>query len=133
MNMIQSRPPLIRHACITEQPGQVTCVAYAPILFSFRDMSFTLFFVSALGSGSISSNAAHTGTVMYQTPQGVVYATPTTAALSALPEGYILNLPQTPTAISLGQGQTDASGQQYITIPVPVSLASAQVNCRLDL
>ena len=35
---------------------------------------------------------------MYQTAQGVVYATPSSGTVSGLPEGYILNLPQS-TAI----------------------------------
>jgi len=37
------------------------------------------------------------GTVVYQTPQGLVYATPTKGVDSLSEGGYILNLPQTPT------------------------------------
>ena len=52
--------------------------------------------------------------MMYQTPQGVVYA----AAPSGmnLPEGYVLNLPQTPTlAIPQPQAVAGQDGQQAAT------------------
>lgn len=45
---------------------------------------------------------------MYQTPQGLVYAgTPTgTPGVAGLPEGFVLNLPQTPLpAVEQGQGE----------------------------
>ena len=45
-----------------------------------------------------SQGSSNTGAVMYQTAQGVVYATPSSGAVPGLPEGYILNLPQS-TAI----------------------------------
>ncbi|KAK3748816.1 hypothetical protein RRG08_065323 [Elysia crispata] len=57
------------------------------------------------------------GIVMYQTPQGVVYATPTQNT-----ERTIFNFQQPATAISMTPAE-QASGQQIITIPVPVSLS----------
>lgn len=56
------------------------------------------------------------GIVMYQTPQGVVYATPTQNT-----ERTIFNFQQPATAISMTPAE-QPSGQQIITIPVPVSL-----------
>ncbi|XP_013404556.1 serum response factor isoform X3 [Lingula anatina] len=87
--------------------------------------------LSVMSGNTTSSSNVTPGTVMYQTPQGVVYATPTTIQLSALAEGgYVLNQPQTPTAITLAQDQhngTQNAAQQYITIPVPVSLTNSQL------
>ncbi|XP_076360548.1 uncharacterized protein LOC143252392 isoform X2 [Tachypleus tridentatus] len=61
------------------------------------------------------------GTVMYHAQHGVVYAT---SASGSLPE-IILNLGQSSqTAFTVPQNQ--ASGQQFITIPVPVTLTAAQ-------
>ncbi|CAG5123625.1 unnamed protein product [Candidula unifasciata] len=61
------------------------------------------------------------GIVMYHTPQGVVYATPT----QNIHDRTIFNFPQ-PGTISMTQ--TDqSSGQQIITFPVPVSLSSASL------
>ncbi|XP_064600621.1 serum response factor-like isoform X2 [Liolophura sinensis] len=75
------------------------------------------------GVPTTNSNPAMTpGIVMYQTPQGVVYATPTTATL---PDGSIFNFQQPATALSLAQPEQQAGSQQYITIPVPVSLAGS--------
>uniref|UniRef100_T1IPR1 Serum response factor homolog n=1 Tax=Strigamia maritima TaxID=126957 RepID=T1IPR1_STRMM len=72
--------------------------------------------VSSGGSNSIP------GPVIYQTAQGVVYATPT----ATLPEGVIFNFGQAPTALQIPSDQgTNATHQQYITIPVPVSLTAA--------
>ncbi|XP_069117171.1 serum response factor-like [Argopecten irradians] len=56
------------------------------------------------------------GLVMYQTPQGIVYA-PTTATLQ---DRSVFNFPQPATSLSL---PTQTEGQQIITIPVPVSLS----------
>lgn len=61
---------------------------------------------------TVGQNSA--ATVMYQTNQGVVYAASTT---NSLPDNVILNLGQ--------QDQGNAS-QQFITIPVPVSLTPSQ-------
>ncbi|CAL1539420.1 unnamed protein product [Lymnaea stagnalis] len=58
------------------------------------------------------------GIVMYHTPQGVVYATPT----QNLHDRTIFNFPQTTAAISMSQPD-QSTGQQIITIPVPVSLS----------
>ncbi|KAH9509128.1 hypothetical protein Btru_049130 [Bulinus truncatus] len=53
------------------------------------------------------------GIIMYHTPQGVVYATPTTQNFH---DRTIFNFPQT-------MSQADqSSGQQIISIPIPVSL-----------
>ncbi|XP_077536765.1 serum response factor blistered isoform X5 [Haemaphysalis longicornis] len=61
------------------------------------------------------------GTLMYQTPQGLLYAAPG----GSLPEALLLNLTQ-PVALK-GEGG-DGSTQQYITIPVPVSMAQQQAS-----
>lgn len=60
------------------------------------------------------------GTLMYQTPQGLLYAAPG----GSLPEALLLNLTQ-PVAL---KGEGDGSTQQYITIPVPVSMAQQQAS-----
>lgn len=81
--------------------------------------------VSLAGTGSGSGTAAVTvlpssqpslGTLMYQTPQGLLYAAPSGGTL---PEALLLNLSQ---SVAL---KTESAGaaQQYITIPVPVSMA----------
>ncbi|RUS81362.1 hypothetical protein EGW08_010860 [Elysia chlorotica] len=57
------------------------------------------------------------GIVMYQTAQGVVYATPTQNT-----DRTIFNFQQPATAISMTAAE-HSSGQQIITIPVPVSLS----------
>ncbi|XP_013070781.2 serum response factor-like [Biomphalaria glabrata] len=58
------------------------------------------------------------GIIMYQTPQGIVYATPTTQNFH---DRTVFNFPQT-------MSQTDqASGQQIFTIPVPVSLGASSL------
>ncbi|KAL3874948.1 hypothetical protein ACJMK2_037897 [Sinanodonta woodiana] len=58
--------------------------------------------------------------VMYQTPQGIVYA-PATASIQ---DRQIFNFQQPATAFSMPQ--TDQQGQQQmITIPVPVSLTGS--------
>jgi hypothetical protein len=76
-------------------------------------------------SGAGGQGPGSGGTMMYQTPQGLVYATPATGnAISALGEGYILNLPQTSTAIAVGGDQQNGIAQSFLTIPVPVSLGS---------
>lgn len=62
-----------------------------------------------------SATAMTPGVVMYQTPQGIVYA-PTTATLQDRP---VFNFQQPAQPLSLSQNE---GGQQYITIPVPVSL-----------
>ncbi|XP_064623861.1 serum response factor-like isoform X2 [Lineus longissimus] len=75
-------------------------------------------------SGAGGQGAGSGGTMMYQTPQGLVYATPATGnALNALSEGYILNLPQQ-SVLAAGGDQQNGVGQSYFTIPVPVSLSS---------
>ena len=53
--------------------------------------------------------------MMYQTPQGMVYAAPqANAAATGLPEGagYVLNLPQTPTLAIPQPAATTPDGQQ---------------------
>lgn len=62
-----------------------------------------------------SATAMTPGVVMYQTPQGIVYA-PTTATLQDRP---VFNFQQPAQPLSLSQSE---GGQQYITIPVPVSI-----------
>ncbi|XP_059172565.1 serum response factor-like isoform X2 [Physella acuta] len=62
------------------------------------------------------------GIVMYHTPQGVVYATPT----QNLHDRTIFNFPQPTTAISLSQTDQSA-GHQLITIPVPVSISGNSI------
>ncbi|GFN97062.1 serum response factor [Plakobranchus ocellatus] len=62
------------------------------------------------------------GIVMYHTPQGVVYATPT----QNLQDRTIFNFQQPATAISMTQAE-QPSGQQIITIPVPVSISGTPV------
>ncbi|XP_046567376.1 serum response factor-like [Haliotis rubra] len=76
------------------------------------------------GSASMSGNAMTPGIVMYQTPQGVVYATPTATLQD---RGTIFNFQQPATAISMQQQdqQVGSGTQQIITIPVPVSLANS--------
>lgn len=59
------------------------------------------------------------GTLMYQTPQGLLYAAPPGGSL---PEALLLNLGQ---PVSL-KTEGDCPTQQYITIPVPVSMAQQQ-------
>ncbi|XP_074662758.1 uncharacterized protein LOC141915207 [Tubulanus polymorphus] len=73
--------------------------------------------------GSSGTSTSQAPTMMYQTPQGIVYAASSSGALSSsLPEGYILNLQQTPTAIAIpgqdGQGGT----QQFLTFPLPAPM-----------
>ncbi|XP_041353158.1 serum response factor-like isoform X2 [Gigantopelta aegis] len=68
---------------------------------------------SSSGSGMLTTP----GIVMYQTPQGVVYATPT----ASLQDRTIFNFQQPATAISVPQADQQAGTQ--ILIPVPVSLA----------
>ncbi|CAE1246040.1 SRF [Acanthosepion pharaonis] len=65
------------------------------------------------GSGAVTH-----GIVMYQTPQGVVYATPTTATLS---DGSIFNFQQPAISVGNSTEQTAAGAQQIITIPVPLA------------
>lgn len=62
-----------------------------------------------------SATAMTPGVVMYQTPQGIVYA-PTTATLQ---DRQVFNFQQPAQPLSLSQNE---GGQQYITIPVPVSI-----------
>ncbi|VDH94984.1 serum response factor, partial [Mytilus galloprovincialis] len=62
-----------------------------------------------------SATAMTPGVVMYQTPQGIVYA-PTTATLQ---DRQVFNFQQPAQPLSLSQNE---GGQQYITIPVPVSM-----------
>ncbi|XP_033734099.1 serum response factor-like [Pecten maximus] len=65
-----------------------------------------------------TSSGLTPGLVMYQTPQGIVYA-PTTATLQ---DRSVFNFPQPATSLSI---PTQAEGgQQIITIPVPVSLSA---------
>lgn len=70
----------------------------------FKTVRLMTVLLLCLGSTAVpttNSNAAMTpGIVMYQTPQGVVYATPTTATL---PDGSIFNFQQPATALSLAQ------------------------------
>lgn len=66
------------------------------------------------------------GTVVYQTPQGLMYASAPSSLGAGIPEGYVLNLPQTPTLVPQNTEQAGGATQQYITIPVPVSLAAGQ-------
>ncbi|KAH7942176.1 hypothetical protein HPB49_021722 [Dermacentor silvarum] len=61
------------------------------------------------------------GTLMYQTPQGLLYAAPPGGSL---PEALLLNLSQ---PVSL-KADGDCPTQQYITIPVPVSMAQQQAS-----
>ncbi|XP_077522263.1 serum response factor blistered [Amblyomma americanum] len=61
------------------------------------------------------------GTLMYQTPQGLLYAAPPGGSL---PEALLLNLSQPVSLKAEGECPT----QQYITIPVPVSMAQQQAN-----
>lgn len=74
-------------------------------------------FMSVPNSQGGSGGVTH-GIVMYQTPQGVVYATPTTATLS---DGSIFNFQQ--PAISVGNSAEQAANgtQQIITIPMPLT------------
>ncbi|XP_021351453.1 uncharacterized protein LOC110449135 isoform X2 [Mizuhopecten yessoensis] len=65
-----------------------------------------------------SSSGLTPGLVMYQTPQGIVYA-PTTATLQ---DRSVFNFQQPATSLSIPTQQTEG-GQQIITIPVPVSLS----------
>lgn len=58
-------------------------------------------------------NSGSFPTVMYQTPQGMVYATPS----SALPNGVILSLGREQTGVRQGQ-------PQFITIPLPLGLTA---------
>lgn len=58
-----------------------------------------------------SATAMTPGVVMYQTPQGIVYA-PTTATLQ---DRAVFNFQQSAQPLSLSQNE---GGQQYITIPV---------------
>ncbi|XP_076442788.1 serum response factor-like [Babylonia areolata] len=74
-------------------------------------------------SGSGATAVTPSQIIMYQTPQGVMYAAPTpSAALGS--ERTIFNFQQPATAISIPQAEAVGGGQQIITIPVPVSLAS---------
>ena len=55
--------------------------------------------------------------MQYQTQQGVVYAAaPTSAAMSAIPEGYVLNLPQSST-LQL-QGESQQTGRSLIWVNI---------------
>ena len=58
-------------------------------------------------------NSGSFPTVMYQTRQGMVYATPS----SALPNGVILSLGREQTGVRAGQ-------PQFITIPLPLGLTA---------
>ena len=68
--------------------------------------------------------------MVYQTPQGIVYAPPPPVGTSGDGAGggnsILLNIPQTPT-MQLSTDQPTTQTPQYITIPVPVSLANSQV------
>ena len=83
------------------------------------------------------------GAMVYQTAQGMVYATSTNqlptvndsgGAVVSNPAqvgntGILLNIPQTPTVhLASGTEQTQPQTPQFITIPVPVSLANSQVS-----
>lgn len=83
--------------------------------------------VSLAGSGSgpaavavLPGSQPSLGTLMYQTPQGLLYAAPSGGSL---PEALLLNLSQSVALKTEGEG---TPAQQYITIPVPVSMAQHQ-------
>ncbi|XP_076099514.1 serum response factor-like [Mytilus galloprovincialis] len=93
---------------------------------TFADTSHSITTASSSSTAPSSSNVLQTlstpsatamtpGVVMYQTPQGIVYA-PTTATLQ---DRQVFNFQQPAQPLSLSQNE---GGQQYITIPVPVSM-----------
>ena len=96
LNLIADMPQQVASSTKSDQVGTITLSTSQP----------NVTVVPATG-GSASTPP---GTVMYQTPQGVVYAAPS----SALPEGYIFNLPQTQT---LQVASPDASGTS-LELPV---------------
>ncbi|CAN8031563.1 unnamed protein product [Ixodes persulcatus] len=82
--------------------------------------------VSLAGGGSgtaavtvLPSSQPSLGTLMYQTPQGLLYAAPPGGTI---PEALLLNLSQ---SVAL-KAESAGAAQQYITIPVPVSMAQHQ-------
>ncbi|KAK2148762.1 hypothetical protein LSH36_484g02024 [Paralvinella palmiformis] len=81
--------------------------------------------VAVVSGNTSGTSSSSTGPVVYQTPQGLLYAAPSN--VGSLPEGYVINLAAS-QGLSLppqdGQQQPGGSTQQYITIPVPVSLAA---------
>ncbi|CAN8000070.1 unnamed protein product, partial [Ixodes hexagonus] len=84
--------------------------------------------VSLAGNGTASvtvlpSSQPSLGTLMYQTPQGLLYAAPSGGAL---PEALLLNLSQSVALKTESAGTYSTGSQQYITIPVPVSMAQQQ-------
>ena len=74
--------------------------------------------VSFMSVPTTTGGSVTHGIVMYQTPQGVVYATPTTATLS---DGSIFNFQQPAISVGNSTEQTAAGAQQIITIPVPLA------------
>ncbi|XP_025104086.1 LOW QUALITY PROTEIN: serum response factor-like [Pomacea canaliculata] len=101
----------------------VTAMTNQPITTAASETSSvatpsTLSFLSSAGTTAVTPSQI----IMYQTPQGVVYATPTPSA--TLGDRTIFNFQQPATAISIPQ--SESGGQQIITIPVPVSLANSQ-------
>ncbi|GLG93205.1 Serum response factor-like protein, partial [Gryllus bimaculatus] len=71
-------------------------------------------------------NPGYTG-VMYQTSQGMVYATPTSAlsngVIFSLSQGQFQQLQQ--EAAGANRGTQSAGPQQFITIPLPVTLTAS--------
>ncbi|CAH1791895.1 unnamed protein product, partial [Owenia fusiformis] len=81
-------------------------------------------------SNRTQANNSSGGTVMYQTPQGVVYATPTTQ-VNHIPDTFILNLPSAPVISqqptnteTTNSGSSQQQQPQFISIPIPVSIGT---------
>nr|AJS14994.1 serum response factor [Pinctada imbricata] len=94
-----------------------------PVISSSGDTNTSTCTLTNVNPATLNQNSATQamtpGVVMYQTPQGIVYA-PTAATLQ---DRSIFNFQQPATALSLSQ--TDGQQQQIITIPVPVTLSGS--------
>lgn len=117
------------------QQQQAVAAANAATQQFFRFPAQVMAVPVAAGSGAAGGAAAAPGgTVMYQTPQGLLYAAaPSGGATAMLPDGYIVNVPagqhqSLASALSaVAGGDASAASHHQFFIPVAVSMANSAV------